>query len=70
MTSIPKRWTNGPHSGPGRQEQSLLEFPFTERHPGFAVILTLFGLIVLGVTTGGALGRLAAELIKLALAQV
>jgi hypothetical protein len=49
---------------------SILKQPFTERHPGLALTLTLLGLIVLGVTTGGALGQLAADLIKLALSRV
>ncbi|MDO9494330.1 MAG: hypothetical protein Q7J48_01385 [Nocardioides sp.] len=52
------------------QAEPRLDLPFTERHPALAVILTLLGLIVLGVTTGEGLGRLIAQLLGFALSQV
>jgi uncharacterized membrane protein len=53
-----------------RQPEPLLDLSFTERHPALAVILTLLGLVILGVTMGEGLGRVIAQLLDLALSQV
>lgn len=69
-TTVPNPSADRPGAGQSRQTRGLLEFSFTERHPALALALTLLWLIVLGVTTGCALGALAAQLVGFALAEL
>lgn len=69
-TTAPTPSAGSPGTHQSRQTRSPLGLTFSERHPAVAWTLTLLGLVVLGVTTGGALGRLAVQLLGFALAQV
>lgn len=59
-----------PGAGRGGPPLESPALTFSERHRGLALALTIAWLVALGITTGGAVGRLAVQLIGLALSQV